>query len=61
MTSRTVLVGKREQIVSTRWVAGTKPGFTEVHEHVILASPGGISDTQRLRLMTAREAGRSWS
>jgi hypothetical protein len=61
MTSRIVRVGQRQQVVTTKWLAGLVKGFTDVHEHVTLQTPDTITETQRLRLMTAREMGRSWN
>jgi hypothetical protein len=59
MTSRIVRVGRREQVVTTRWVAGKHPGFTDVHEHVTLATPN-VTDSQRLRLLSTRDTGIVW-
>jgi hypothetical protein len=47
-------------ICTTKWIAGAAPGFTDVHEHVTLETPRIGSETQRLRLMTAKEAGITW-
>jgi hypothetical protein len=60
MTSRIVRVGQRQQVVTTQWLAGVMKGFTDVHEHVTLSTPGALSETQRLRLMATREMGKSW-
>jgi triacylglycerol esterase/lipase EstA (alpha/beta hydrolase family) len=61
MTSRIVRIGKRsQQVITTRWVAGTHPGFTTVHEHVTLATPHHQTDTQRLRVLTVRDTGKEW-
>jgi hypothetical protein len=60
MTSRIVRIGRQAQVITTRWVAGTLPGFTERHEHVTLETPKAHSDTARLRLLTAKELGQSF-
>jgi len=60
MTSRLVRVGRRnQQIITTRWAAGTHPGFTQVHEHVTLATPSHQSETERLRVLTVRDSSRA--
>jgi hypothetical protein len=61
MTSRIVQVGKgrrrTDQVITTQWL----PGDTgEPHEHVTLETPALMTETQRLRLMTAREMGQTW-
>jgi hypothetical protein len=60
MTSRHVRVGRQSQIVTTEYLHGAEPGFEERHEHVTLSTPDPLTDTQRMRLMTAREARESW-
>lgn len=61
MSTRVVRVGRIEQAIFTEVKPGEYPGFTERHEHVTLETPTPPSDTQKLRLMTAREMKQSWS
>jgi hypothetical protein len=58
LKARVVNVGRRtRQIITTDWQHG-EPGtpHAELHEHVTLATPTELSDTQKLRLMTTQEA-----
>jgi hypothetical protein len=60
MNTRVIKIGKgrhqSEQVVTTTFT--TENGA--VREHVTLATPEPISDTQRMRLMTYAEAKQSW-
>jgi hypothetical protein len=55
--SRLIRVGRTQQVVTTKWIPG-KGTHAERHEHVTLETPKAHSDTQKLRLLTAREMGR---
>lgn len=61
--SRVIHVGSGKhataQIVTTKWVEG-KGAHAERHEHVTLETPKAHSDTQKLRLLTAKDLGRSY-
>jgi hypothetical protein len=48
-------------ICTTQWLEG-KPGTPHAprHEHVTLETPKPHSETQKLRIMTAREMGKSF-
>jgi len=61
MTSRIVRVGKTQQMITTQFIPGSRPGFEERHEHVTLATPRAITDTQRLRTLASWEQGKDWS
>lgn len=62
MSTKIVRVGRghlqTEQVITNTFGPGELP--TAVHEHVTLSTPPEITDTQRLRLMTALEARSTW-
>jgi hypothetical protein len=53
--------GKRAstQIVTTKWVEG-KGTHAERHEHVTLETPKAHSNTAKLRILSLKDAGRSY-
>ena len=57
MPTRRVQVGDIEQIITTQWL---KDANGETHECVTLETPKAPSDTQRLRLQTAKDLGKKW-
>lgn len=59
MTTRVVRVGKARQIVTTTFTEDEK-AKDGVHEHVTLATPTPLTDTQKLRVVSLTESGKRW-
>jgi hypothetical protein len=57
MTSRIVRVGRIQQVITTTYT--TQPDGT-VHEHITLATPNQLTDTQRLRIQKTWENSHDW-